>query len=50
MSNSLKTSDLFLEKHYLFIKHKTLFTDNKFVDFEIEAEKISLCLKITFFL
>ena len=25
-------------KHYIFIKHKTLFTDRKFVDFEIEAE------------
>ncbi len=34
----IKNKRFISRKHYLFIKHKTLFTDNKFVDFEIEAE------------
>ncbi|MGY8932205.1 MAG: DUF5916 domain-containing protein [Flavobacteriales bacterium] len=35
----LKENDNFIwRKHYLFVRHQTLFTDNKFVNLEIEAE------------
>ena len=34
----IKNKKFIFRKHYLFIRHKTLFTDNKFVNLEIEAE------------
>ena len=35
----LQENDNFIwRKHYLFVRHQTLFTDNKFVNLEIEAE------------
>ena len=33
-----KNKRFIFRKHYLFVKHKTLFTDNKFVNLEIELE------------
>ena len=33
-----KNKKFIFRKHYLFIRHNTLFTDNKFVNLEIEAE------------
>jgi hypothetical protein len=33
-----KNKKFIFRKHYLFVRHKTLFTDNKFVNLEIEAE------------
>ena len=33
-----ENKNFIFSKHYLFIKHNTLFTDNKFVNLEIEAE------------
>jgi hypothetical protein len=33
-----KNKNFIFRKHYLFIKHQSLFTDNKFVNLEIEAE------------
>ena len=33
-----KNKKFIFRKHYVFIKHKTLFTDNKFINLEIEAE------------
>ena len=33
-----KNKTFIFRKHYLFVRHKTLFTDNKFINLEIEAE------------